>query len=254
VARQSQPPARRPPTRSELQRAIAVNALTKPVTVAVGAGVAVAAIVLGAVWLLVIAVVVYAALATMTFFDEHEAERVGDRAYGRAHGGVTKLGMDPATLAPEIRAQLDAARAEQAGIVKTITESDLSFADVREEVAQLVTALEGAAGRAQRLYAYLVTQDRAALRARLEELERSGDQVTVAALKAQGAELGRLDAMLRAAYGEMEQVNASLRTVHARLVGLAVSSQASGEAELVGDVRELRDRVDHLTEGLQAPT
>lgn len=253
MARQPQPPARRPPTRSELQRALAVNALTKPVTVVVGAAVAVAAIVLGAPWLLIIAVGAYAALATLTFFDENEAERVGNQAYGKSHGALAATSVDPGTLAPEIRAQLDAARAEQALIIGTITESELSFADVRDEVAQLVAALEGAAGRAQRLYAYLVTQDRAGLRRRITELEEAGDGPTAAALRGQATEVGRLETMLRGAYGEMEQVNASLKTVHARLVGLAVSSQASGEAELVGDVRELRERVHTLTEGLQAP-
>jgi hypothetical protein len=244
-------PARRPPTRAELQRALAVNALTKPVTVTVGAAVAVAAIVLGATWLLVIALITYAALATMTFFDEAEAERVGDRAYGKAHGILAGSGVNPATFAPEIRAQLDAARNEQELIVRTITDSDLSFADVRQEVEQLVQGLEGAAGRAQQLYAYLVTQDRTGVQRRIQELDSAGDRQTAEALRMHATELGRLDGMLRAAYGEMEQVNASLRTVHARLVGLAVASKASGEAELVGDVRELRDRVQTLTTGLE---
>ena len=254
MARRSNTPSRRPPTRSELQRALAINALTKPVTVGVGAAVAVAAIVIGAPWLLVIALVAYAALATMTFFDEREAERVGDKAYGKSHGAIASSGIDAGSLAPEIRAQLDAARSEQAGIIKTIVDSNLSFADVRDEVTQLVTALEGAAGRAQRLHAYLVTQDRTGLRNRISELRRAGDEQTADALAAQEVEVGRLDAMLRSAHGEMEQVNASLKTVHARLVGLAVSDQASGEADLVGDVRELRERVTTLTEGLQAPT
>jgi len=227
-----------------------VNALTKPVTVTAGAAVAVAAIVLGATWLLVIALVTYAALATMTFFDEDEAQRVGDRAYGKAHGLLAGSGVDPAKFSPGIRAQLDAARAEQALIVTTITESDLSFADVREEVAQLVQGLEGAAGRGQQLYAYLSTQDGHGLQRRIQELDRIGDRQTADALRTQFAELNRLDAMLRGAYGEMEQVNASLRTVHARLVGLAVQSRASGEAELVGDVRELRERVQTLTTDL----
>lgn len=243
-------PVRRPPSRSELQRALAVNALTKPVSVAAGAAVAVAAIVLGATWLLVIALVTYAALAAMTFFDEDEAQRVGDHAYGKAHGALPGSGLDPAKFSPEIRAQLDAARAEQTLIVKTITDSDLSFADVREEVAQLVTALEGAAGRAQHLHSYLSKQDFNGLHARIQEYGRAGDQTTVAALRAQEDELNRLDTMWKSAYGEMEQVNASLRTVHARLVGLAVQSKASGEAELVGDVRELRERVQTLTTDL----
>ncbi len=250
MAHQDKTPARRPPSRNELQRALVVNALTKPATVAVGTGVAVAAIVLGATWLLVIALVTYAALAALTFFDEDEAQRAGDRAYGRAHGALGAGGVNPASFAPEIRAQLDAACNEQTLIVQTIQESDLTFADVREEVAMLVRGLEGAAGRAQQLYAYLHKQDRPGLQRRIEELERAGDEQTAAALRTQATELRRLDVMLRAAYGEMEQVNASLRTVHARLVGLAVEQRASGEAELVGDVRELRDRVELLTTGL----
>lgn len=244
-------PARRPPTRRELQTALAVNALTKPVTVSVGAAVTVAAVVFGATWLLVIALVTYAALATMTFFDEVEAERVGDRAYGKSHGAIGEGALDAGTFAPEIRAQLDAARSEQALIVRTITESELSFADVREEITQLVRGLEGAAGRAQRLHAYLRTQDRPGLERRIAELDQAGDVRTADALRGQVKELRRLEGMLRGAYGEMEQVNASLRTVSARLVGLSVTSQASGEADLVGDVRELRDRVDTLTTGLQ---
>lgn len=248
-------PPDRPPNRAELQRALVVNAVTKPVAVAVGAGVAAAAIALGATWLLVIALVAYAALAALTFFDEDEAERVGDRLYGAARSGLPRPARgDTARLAPEIRAQLDAARAEQAAIVRTITESALSFADVRDEVAQLVGAIEGAASRSQRLFSYLSTQDRPALRRRIGQLERQGDRYTTEALRKQDAELGRLEAMLRAAYGEMEQVNASLRTVHARLVGLAVSEQASGEADLVGDVRELRERVETLTEDLGTST
>jgi len=247
---QSQPPARRPPSRAELQRALAVNALTKPVTVAVGAGVAAAAIVLGVTWLLLVAVVAYVALATMTFLDEREAERVGDRAHGRGRGTVGAGAKDAGTFTPEIRAQVRTARAEQAQIVRTIEDSDLSFADVREEVALLVGALEGAAGRAQSLHTYLSGQDFEGLRARIREYGRAGDETTVAALRAQEAELNRLDAMWKSAYGEMEQVNAALRTVHARLVGLAVQSKASGEAELVGDVRELRDRVQTLTTDL----
>lgn len=247
------PAERRPPTRSELQRALVVNALTRPLTVGAGVTVALAALVLGAGWLVVIALFVYAALATLTLVDEHETQRVGDAVYGRRLGAIGPSAVDAGTLAPEIRVQLEAARAEQALITRTITESELSFADVRDEVAQLVAALEGAAGRAQRLRGYLATQDRAALRARIAELEQAGDPSTAAALLAQEAELGRLATMLGGAHREMEQVNASLRTVHARLVGLAVSAQASGEAELVGDVRELRERVDILTEDLQTP-
>jgi phosphatidylglycerophosphate synthase len=71
--------ADKPVTRSELQRSLVVNALTKPLNVLVPAAVVVAGIVLGALWLVAVAVVVYAVLAALTFFDGREAERVGKR-------------------------------------------------------------------------------------------------------------------------------------------------------------------------------
>ena len=91
-----------------------------------------------------------------------------------------------------------------------------------------------------------------ALDRRIRECQESGERETAAALSTQRTELERLDGMLRGAYGEMEQVNASLRTVHARLVGAAVTSEAGADADLAGDVRELRERVETLTSGLDA--
>jgi hypothetical protein len=100
---------RSPVTREHLQRTLVVNAATKPVNVAVPAAVVVAGILVGAPWLLAIAVVVYAALALMTFFDEDEARRVGERASGRT-GAPAAPQLDARSLAPPIRAQLEAAR------------------------------------------------------------------------------------------------------------------------------------------------
>jgi chromosome segregation ATPase len=228
---------RKPVTRSQLKRELVVNAVTKPLNIAVPAAVVVAAIVIGAWWLVVVAVLVHAALAAQTFFDEKEAEKVGDRVYGRR-----KQVLGP--LAPAIRAQVDAARGEQAAIARTIEASDLSWADVRSETAQLVAALEAAARRAQPLSDYLERQDAAELQRRIADCR---DPETGKALKAQYAELERLEGMLQAAFAEMEQVNASLKTVHARLVGAAAGS----DVDLAGDVRELRERVETLTADLR---
>lgn len=248
----------KPVTRRDLQRALAANALTKPLNVALPAAVVVAGIVLGTSWLLPVAALVYAALAATTFFDEQEATRVGEAAYGRdkvlGAGAADSGRLEAKTLAPPIRAQLEAARAEQAAITRTIADSDLSWADVRAEVAALVAALEAAARRAQRLYVYLAAQDAAAISTRIDQLQRAHQDETAGALRTQLAELQRLDEMLHSAYGEMEQVNASLRTVHARLVGAAVSSEAAQEGDIAGDVRELRERVETLTTGLNMPT
>ncbi|HEX6391042.1 MAG TPA: hypothetical protein VFZ89_16400, partial [Solirubrobacteraceae bacterium] len=118
------------------------------------------------------------------------------------------------------------------------------------ESGQLVAALEAAARRAQKLSAYLADQDPYGLERRIQECERSGQHQTAEALRTQLAELRRLNGMLHNTFGEMEQVNASLKTVHARLVGAAVSTEAGADADLAGDVRELRARVETLTAGL----
>jgi hypothetical protein len=234
----------KPVTRSDLQRKLVANALTKPLNVAVPAGVAVVAIVAGVPWLLAVAAIVYVALAVMTFLDEREAERVGDEAYGRTRQARPRL--DPGRLSPEIRAEVEAARAEQRRITETIASADLPFEEVGGEVGRLVVAMEATARRAQLVRDYLDTQDVPGIENRLARA--TGDTAT--ALRDQLAVLDSLVQQLRRFHDEMEQVNAALGAMHARLVGAAVASQGSADAELAGDVRDLRQRVDTLTEGI----
>ena len=85
-------------TRTDLRRALAVNALTKPVNVLVPAAVVVAAVIIGAWWLWVVAIVVFAVLCAQTFFDEDEAKKVGDRTYGRERPASHRV--DTRKLAP----------------------------------------------------------------------------------------------------------------------------------------------------------
>jgi hypothetical protein len=67
-------------TRNELSRVLAVNAVTKPVNVLAPAAVLVAALLLGAPWLVPVAGVCWLALVAVTFFDEREARAAGERA------------------------------------------------------------------------------------------------------------------------------------------------------------------------------
>src|SRR3954453_22387111 len=110
----------KPPDRGALTRALAVNALTKPVNVAVGGAVLVAAIVIGVGWLFIVAAGVYGVLALMTFFDGDEAERVGNRMYGKARGIDGKAGIKPSDLSGPIGAQLQAAQSEEQRIRTSI--------------------------------------------------------------------------------------------------------------------------------------
>ena len=193
----------KPVTRSELQRKLIANALSKPVNVAVPAVVVVGAIVVGAPWLLAIAAVAYVALAAITFLDEREAERVGDEAYGRARPSAQPR-LETRRLAPEIRAEVETARAEQQRIGETIANADLPFDEVGGEVERLVVAMEATARRAQLVRDYLDTQDVPGIEARLAQA--GGD--TAAALRDQLTVLGSLGTQLRRFHDEMEQVNA----------------------------------------------
>ena len=239
-------------TRATLRRDLAVNAATKPVNVVVPAGVLVAGLLLGTAWLIPVAAVVYVVLAVMTFFDEGEAERVGKRAYGK-DGPAARI--DARSLAEPIRAQVEAGRAEAQKIDRTVRSSDLPFAAVSEEVSRLVGALEATARRAQRLYEYLSTQERPSdLERRAKEKRASGHPGAAQALEEQAGVLRSLNDQLMRAGAEMEEVNASLGAVHGRLVQASVASEAERDAELAGDVRDLRRRLEGVTEALESAT
>jgi hypothetical protein len=241
-------------TRATLRRDLAVNAATKPINVIVPAGVLVAGLLLGTPWLLPLAAVVYVVLAVMTIFDGREAERVGQRAYGKDQPGG-RARIDARALADPIRTQVLAARSEAEKIDRTVASADLPFAAVREEVDRLVTALEATARRAQRLYDYLAEQPRAAeLERRANDQRTSGHPGAAQALAEQASVLRSLNDQLMRAGAEMEEVNASLGAVHGRLVQAAVASEAERDAELAGDVRDLRRRLEGVTEALESAT
>lgn len=242
-------------TRTDLRRALAVNALTKPLNVAVPAGVAVAAVIVGAWWLWVVALLVYAALCAQTFFDEEEAERVGERAYsGDLPEGKR---VDVKRLAPPIAAQLAAAKQEQARIRLAIESAELPFEDLGSEVAALVGEMERTAARAQLVYSYLEGLHPDRIEARLRELRRAqGEEPddparkTADALDEQLAAYRDMRRQVERYFAEMEQTVAALSTIHAQVVRSGVTAEAAGQEELAGRVRELRGKVTAVTEGI----
>lgn len=212
---------RHPVTRATLRRQLVLNAATKPVHVAVAAAVAVAGLLLGAIWLLPLAAAVYLALAVMTFFDEDEAEAVGRRTYGRDRSAAL---LPEKALAPEIRAHVEAARRERAAIDRTIAQADLPFASVAQEVDSLLAAVEATARRAQRVQDHLSERP----------------QGTAQSLRRR----------LRGYLDEMAAVVRALRDVHDRLVEASLANEEERDAQIAGDVRDLRARVDAATAGL----
>ncbi len=245
-------------TRSHLQRALVVNAATKPVTILVTAAVAAGALLLGTTWLLGVAVVVYLALVALTFFDGDEAERVGDDVYGRARPKEQRR-LKTGDLAPPIRAHVERARREAGTVRQTIAGSSLSFAEVGSEIDGLVGAIEKIAARSQRVWTYLAAQDVPALDRRLAELTAAAagprpaaSAGTLAALRDQREALEELRAVLHRSLAQMEEVNAQLGGVNARLVRMAVTEEEAGEHALAVDVRGLREQVEATAAGLEA--
>ena len=241
-------------TRSDLRRALAVNAATKPLNVAVPAGLVVAAILLGTPWLVAVALVVYTVLGLQTFFDSGEAERVGDRVYGRDRTAGGRQAIDPGRLAAPIATQLSAALEAETRIRRAIETSELPFTELVTEVTGLVSELDRTAGRAQLVYDYLAGQNPRAVRQRLGQLESAGaDETvlrTVAALRDQLAAQQQMEGQLNRYYAEMEQTVAALGTIHAQVVQMTVASSDTGEEQLAGRVRGLREQVNTLTEGI----
>jgi hypothetical protein len=246
-------------TRKTLTRELAVNAVTKPLALTVGAGVAVAAFVVGTPWLLAVAIVAYLALAATTLFDPEEASRVGRDTYRRAKAPEKDRRAFPEALAPEISALVHRAHVEERRIQRAIEESGLPFADVSIEVEHLMSELERNARRAQALWTYLADQRPFELQRRLQALreERDGDAEMARSRERAAAALEhqlQVGETLRAEYArfdaEVEHLIASLGVVHGELVRISVVDDAIAQDGLAGQVRDLRRRVGAVADGM----
>jgi len=248
----------KPPNRSDLRRALVVNALTKPLNIVVPAAVVVAGLVIGTLWLVVVAVAVYVILVAMTFFDADEAKRVGDEAYGR-HRLTERSGRpQPAQLSKPIGEQLAAALTEEQRIRGAIAEAELPFADVGPEVDALVQAMERICKRADLVYRYLADQNPAAVEQRLAQVRGEAGKAPEAAqrqlidaltqqLEAQRA----LEDQLKRFYGQMEHTVTSLGAISARIVQASVAEEDAAQSEVAGQVRDLREQAVGLAEGMK---
>ena len=233
-------------SRSDLRRALVVNALASPVNVLVPTGVLIAGVMLGAWWLAAVALVAYVALALHTFFDERAAARVGARVHAgaRAHG-AKKPSPSPGEFTPLIGGRVKAAVGARAAIHKAIADAPYAFSDVRHEVDALVAAMEADALRAQRIWEFLAGQETAAS---LERRIAAEENAPVrAALESKQRAFGRLRERLSGLMAEMDQVVATLQTVQAEIF----AADELSEQELAGQVSELRERVQLVAAGLE---
>jgi hypothetical protein len=242
----------RPPTRAGLTRAIAMNAATKPVNVVVPAAIAIVGALVGVGWLWPLAVVVYVALVIATFFDADEAEAVGKRRRGTLAQPQQRQ-LDPAELAPPIAERLQKALDEERLIRETIAGADVQMDDVSAEVDGLVKNLEKSAQRAQLVWDYLAEQDSRTLDRRARELARMQDpdsQRAAAAVRDQMKLAENLEATLKRFYAQMDHAIVSLQTIRGELVRISVASEPETQAETAERVRNLREEVGALADGM----
>ena len=247
----------RPLSRSELNRLLVANALTKPLpNVVVPAALAVGGIVLGiGIFAIVIAVVAWFALAAITYLDGDEAERVADEARGRRRQAFDKAHprVLASALAPPVAERLEAVTTEQARIDAAIERADLPFAEVAGEVDVFVRAAEKTAGRAQLLHEYLADHDLSAVDGRLADLRASDDPSKRAlreAVEAQATALRRGAEQLDRFYTEMERIAVELGNVRAELLSVSAASEAAGQQRLAEDVRDLREQMSAVSAGM----
>jgi hypothetical protein len=245
--RSTSPSARssEPPSRADLRRALAVNALTKPLNVLVGAGVAVAGLLLGAAWLVAVALIFWLALSTATFFDAREAQRVGERMRSaRRARPPPRRAREPATFAPPIAARVRAASAARASIRAAIDGAASPLEDVAAEVDALVDAMEADAIRAQRIHDFLAKESPAALERRMAHEPNDAVRAALGAkLKAVVRVQERQDRLL----AELDQVVVTLETVQAEIL----ATGGLDDQALAGQVSALRENVQVIGAGLE---
>lgn len=246
----------RPPTRAELNRLLLANALTKPFpNVLFPALFAIGGLVLGATWVVAIALVAYLAFAAATYFDGDEAERVAgeERSKRRRAFEAANPRIHPNQLAPPVGQRLHAVLAEQGRISAAIERADLPFDEVAGEVDVFVRAAEQTARRAQLIYEYLSDHDPRAVEARLKSLESAEDPSKRAlrdAVEAQARALRRGAQQLDRFYTEMERIAVELGNVRAELLSVSAASEAAGQQRLAADVRDLRDQMSAVSAGM----
>lgn len=249
----------KPLTRRQLNAQLVGNALTTTwPNVLLPAALALAGLLLGlTAFALPIAVVAWVALSAITYFDEAEAGRVADRLReGRRERVALAERVDLSRLAPPIAEALNRVLVQEQRIREAIDRAELPFEEVSEEVEAFVRAAQRTAGRAELLHEYLADEDPDRVERRLGEVRteaQPGDESKAAlaeALAAQLEALRRAERRLAGFHTEMERVAVELGNVRGQLLSVSASSAGPAERDLAGEVRDLRERVGAVAQGM----
>jgi chromosome segregation ATPase len=247
-------PERRPYSRSEYNRALVANALLAPFNIVLLAVILIAGILLGIlVPVLPVAAVVYFAAAARTYFDDDAANKVLERERAKQRKGIARPRALPEDLAPEIARLVEAARERERKIRTAIERAELPYEEVAAEVDGFVAATEGTARRAQLLHEALADTPPDRVAARLRQVEGDPERAELAeALSTQLETLRRMERQLDRFYGELERIIVELDTVRSQLVSMSASTETAQQDRLASEVRELRERMGAVAEGMAA--
>ncbi len=250
MSRPTPPPDRR----QQYLSALLLNAAAKPFNVLVLLVVAAAGILVGAPVALAVglAAVLYALGVSRTVLDEGEQDKVLGRLRGdRARAAVAQRAkVRPEQFAPAVRRHLDQAIATQQRIADAIDRAQLPYEALAGEVDAFVTMMNASAERAQMLYDGLSENPPEAIEQRLRELQGSGKSELIESLEHQLHVMRTMERQLQRQYDVMERVVVELDTVRGSLLSVSASDDSANQEILAGEVRQLRDRMRAVADGL----
>jgi hypothetical protein len=246
---------RRPYSRGEYNRALIANALLAPFNIVLLAAILIVGILIGVfVPLLPVAIVVYLAGAARTYFDDDAAQKVLERERTRRAASASGRAKElTESLAPPIATLVAEARRREVRIRQAIERAELPYDEVATEVDGFLAATEGTARRAQLLYEALADTPPDRVEARLRQVQNDPDKKDLAdALSTQLETLRRMERQLDRFYSELERIIVELDTVRSQLVSMSASTETAQQDLLASEVRELRERMGAVADGLSA--
>jgi hypothetical protein len=249
-------PERRPYSRGEYNRALIANALLAPFNIVLLAVILIVGILIGQFALMVpVAAVFYLAGAARTYFDDDAAQKVLERERSKHRKEIDRERKRalPEDLAPEIARLVEAARQRETRIRTAIERAELPYEEVAAEVDGFVAATESTARRAQLLHEALDDTPPDRVEARLRQVQGDPDKKELAeALTTQLDTLRRMERQLDRFYAELERIIVELDTVRSQLVSMSATTETAQQDRLAGEVRELRERMGAVADGLAA--
>jgi hypothetical protein len=156
----------------------------------------------------------------------------------------------PPMLAPPIARHYDAARRIQAAIGNAVRSAQLPYGQVSREIDGLMQQLWQSAQRANMLHEALEETPVARIEQRLAELQFQKRPELIGALREQLVVQKRMQGQLAHYDAEMERIVVELDTVRANIVSVSASGDVDNQERLAGTVRELRDEMSAVGEGM----